>query len=146
MADTKSKAKLAILAVVLPLAGCGDLPRDPAGTMQAIRETGELRLGMAAGVPPQREAEEALQNAADLLEARVVRTQGPSEDLLARLEHGELDLVYGSFASASPWQQRVYFGHPPGWRVSPPKDEEAPRFASRLGENGWIMTMERLVR
>ena len=146
MANTKKRADLAILAAVLALAGCGDLPRDPEGTTRSIRETGELRLGMSAGVPPQREAEEVLQRAADLLGAKIVRTQAPSEDLFARLERGELDLVYGSFAANSPWKQRVYLGHPPAWRVDPPKDVEAPRFAYRRGENGWIMSMERMIR
>jgi hypothetical protein len=74
----------------------------------------------------------------------VTRVRGPGELLLARLERGELDLVYGTFAAGSPWRRNVHLGRAPGWRIPPPQDHEAPRFAFRLGENGWIMTMERL--
>jgi hypothetical protein len=134
----------ALLLTLSLVSSCGELPRDPERTTNLIREKGEIRLGMVAGVPPQAAAEREIAATAAHLGARVTRTHGPGELLLAQLERGELDLVYGTFAANSPWSKHVHLGRPPDWRVKPPKDREAPRFAYRLGENGWIMTMERV--
>lgn len=144
MASRSALRSLLAVAVLTGAAGCTELPRDPERTAELIREKGEIRLGVVAGVPPEPAAERQLATAASQLGARVTRTTGPGELLLAQLERGELDLVYGTFAASSPWSKHVHLGQPPAWRVAPPKDREAPRFAFRLGENGWIMTVERL--
>jgi hypothetical protein len=131
-----------ILGASLVLSGCG-LPRDPESTVRLIRENGSIRVGMVAGVPPDPAAERELSSAAESLGAGISRRQASGEVLLGQLERGELDLVYGKFATNSPWMRNVHIGRAPGWRIDPPPDLEVPRFAYRHGENGWIMTMER---
>jgi hypothetical protein len=143
MASIEHKGLLLIAACTL-LGACSNIPQDPERTTDLIRENGEIRLGMVAGVAPDHAAERQLATAAAELGATVTRTHGPGELVLAQLERGELDLVYGTFAASSPWKKAVYFGEPPGWRIAPPKGHEAPRFAFRLGENEWIMRMERI--
>lgn len=139
-----ARIRLALLVPLAMLPAACDLPRDPARTTELIRENGVIRLGMIEGVAREPAAERELAAAAQLLGARVERTSGPGEELLEKLERGELDLVYGSFAMNSPWARNVQLGRAPGWRVEPPSDHAAPRFAFRTGENGWVMTMERL--
>ena len=66
--------------------------------------------------------------------------------MLRELEEGRIDLVYGRFAKDSPWARKVHLGHALGVRAEPPKHVEAPRFAYRNGENGWIMLIEPAAR
>lgn len=135
-----------LAASALALAGCGDLPRDPAGTTERIERTHQIVLGAIDGAEPSARAQEVLEHVAARLDARVVRVGGHGEALLEALEKGELDLVYGRFAKASPWATHVYFGGPLGPRETVAADERAPRFAFRNGENGWIMRVERAAR
>lgn len=134
------------LALAVPLAllgaGCAELPRDPERTIDRIRERGTIRLGMVAAAAPDPRAEAALAAVAGQLGARIERHDGHGEDLLAGLDTGRYDIVYGRFADGSPWAGHVHLGTPPGWQRTPGKDERAPRFAFRNGENGWIMRVE----
>jgi hypothetical protein len=130
----------------LALVACADLPRDPAGTTERVGRTHELVLGRIDGALPSPRAEAILARVATRLEARVVQREGHGEALLEALEKGEVDLVYGRFARSSPWSRNVHFGSPLGRRDSVGKDEQAPRFAFRQGENGWIMLVEQAGR
>ncbi len=75
---------------------------------------------------------------------QVVRSD--SEDLLERLEKGELDLVYGKFPKSSPWKTAVNFSATPGYLGTVPKSEPVPRFATMKGENGWIMLIAEAIQ
>lgn len=123
----------------ISLGGCGDMPRDPERTEALVRESGTIRLGWVEGTPPDAKALEVLGHVARSTGARVERSVADSEHLLSELEHGKIDLVYGRFAQDSPWATKVHLGQALGWRAAPPKHVEAPRFAFRNGENGWIM-------
>lgn len=135
----------ALLGAV-PLAACGDMPRDPERTEALVRETGTIRLGWVEGTPPGPKANEVLAQIAQTTGATVERAAGDSEHLLGELEDGRIDLVYGRFAQDSPWATKVHLGYALGWRAEPPKHVEAPRFAFRNGENGWIMRFEKAAR
>lgn len=130
------------MALLALAAGCAELPRDPERTSERIRESGTVLLGRIRGAPPSPEAQAALARAAAQLDARVQATSGDGEELLDKLEKGELDLVYGEFAKSSPWAKHVHLGTPFGPREKVGKDERVPRFAFRHGENGWIMLVE----
>lgn len=138
--------RLLALPALLALAACADLPRDPEGTEALVRESGTLRLGVVTGAPADPHALAALARTGRATGAKVLRSQGDSEALLAELEGGKLDLVYGRFAMESPWATHVHFGKALGWRAEPPKHVAAPRFVYRNGENGWIMQVEGAVR
>lgn len=134
-------ALAAILIAVLPSA-CSDFPRDPAGTLDRVRASETIRLGMVEGAAPDPAAERVLARLSEKTGARIERMPGHGEELLEGLELGEYDLVYGHFADASPWAVQVHFGTPPGGPDKPPKSVSLPRFAFRMGENGWITAVE----
>lgn len=129
-------------ALGLTLLGC-DLPRDPEDTESLVRARETIRLGWVSGARPDPAAQATLAELSRRLGARVERREGESEALLSDLEKGRLDLVYGHFAQSSPWSRNVHLGEAEGWQTKPPKDHQAPRFAMRNGENGWIMTVAR---
>lgn len=138
------RAGLASIAVGMALtaSACGELPRDPDGTLQRVRATHVIRLGEVAGAPEDAAAKAALARVAAANGARIARRSGHGEELLEALEEGELDLVYGHFAEDSPWSAKVHIGKPPGSAEPPPKSQRAARFAFAMGENGWITAVE----
>lgn len=136
----------AVFASLALVAGCADRPRDPDGTSERIRDSGAVLMGTIQGAAPSPHAEATLARAAAQLGARVTPMPGPGEELLEKLEKGELDIVYGEFAMKSPWAKNVHFGAPLGPRATVGKDERVPRFVFRHGENGWITLVEQAAR
>lgn len=132
--------------VMAAAVGCADIPRDSERTEALVRESQTIRLGWVAGTPSEPKAQTVLAEVGRATNAQVQRREGDSETLLHDLEHGQIDLVYGSFAMDSPWMTKVYLGKALGWRAEPPKHVAAPRFAYRNGENGWIMRVERAIK
>ena len=126
----------------LLLAGCGDYPRDTAGTLDRVRGD-SLRIGRASvsGHP-----------AADRLVRELGRRTGGNpaimvgevEALLMQLEHGELDLVVGAFDKKTPWTKRVTFSKPLASAARGDGTEEI-KAASRNGEHAWAMEIDRAV-
>jgi hypothetical protein len=136
-------AAIVCLCTALTAAACSQPPSDPAGTTARIERSGTVVLGEVAAAPPSQAAEAVIARAAGQLGARVERRSGHGEELLDKLEHGQVDIVYGHFAKKSPWAAKVHLGEPIGRRKAVPGDEAVPRFAFRNGENGWIMRVER---
>lgn len=142
----KSARVGAALAAFALAAGCSELPRDPERTEALVRESGAIRLGWVTGAQSDPKALQVLGEVERITGARTERISGDSETLLSDLEDGKIDVVYGRFAQASPWAKKVHLGSALGWRASPPKHVETPRFAFRNGENGWIMRFERIAQ
>lgn len=134
---------IAVLLLAATTAACADFPRDPAATEHRVRASDTIRLGMVEGAAPDPASEAVLDRLAEATGARVERLPGHGEELLEGLETGDYDLVYGHFADASPWATKVHFGTPPSGPAKPPKSIALPRFAFRMGENGWITEVER---
>ena len=134
--------RMLIGALALMATACADLPRDPERTEALVRESGTIRLGWVTGAEPEPAAAAALQKVSSAIGAQVERREGDSEALLADLEDGKIDLVFGAFAMASPWHKKVHLGRALSYRAEPPGHVAAPRFAYRNGENGWIMRVE----
>jgi hypothetical protein len=126
-------------------AACTDLPRDPAGTTERVERTGKIIVGQIAGDDLSDQSAKILRGVAQRTGATVHIRQGAGEQLLADLEEGRIDLVYGCFAKSSPWSANVHLGPPMGRRKIVGKDERVPRFAFRNGENGWIAMVQREV-
>ena len=101
-------------------AGCGDWPRDPAGTLDRARG-GTLRAG-AAEAPPWvvRAADgtaagpeaELIAAFARSIGARVEWRWGSADELLRALERRELDVAAVGLTAATPWQTRVGLTRP----------------------------------
>jgi hypothetical protein len=137
--------RLLLLACVV-LAACGPYPRDVAGALDRIEQSHRIRIGFTT---LRREDEPAALDLVRRLEqatgARAELDTGPTEAQLARLEHGDLDLVIGEFAEDSPWIAPVAVIEPLSIR------REGKRWlglspVARNGENRWIALIEREVR
>lgn len=124
---------------VLVLAGC-DLPKDPDGTLDRVRE-GTLRAGLIAGEPYQEQDWNRLTRLAARLNARLEIVVGGAHGLVRRLEKGELDLV-ASLPKDTPFKSPG-FTHP----VGPPPFEGAmpPVWAVPAGENAWLQELNRFL-
>jgi hypothetical protein len=126
------------------LAACDSIPRDPDGTLERIRASGEFRAGLIADGD-----ERQLRAPAERLLARIgQRTgaaarveRGSAAQLLPRLEAGELDIVLGRFDRPSPWKRRVALSAPIAELRLPP-DPQDLRAAMPHGENAWIGLVE----
>ncbi|AHE52862.1 hypothetical protein [Sphingomonas sanxanigenens] len=137
----------AALALLMFLAGCDTLPRDPGGTLERVETTHRLRVGVAAGLPVSR-----TDRPARLIEALERRTgaraeirRGAAEPLFVALRAGRLDLVIAPVAADSPWATDITFG-PPLATTGEGDDRLDLVAAMRNGENRWIMLIERASR
>lgn len=111
---------LCLAVPLLLLTGCLDLPRDPHGTLQRIRD-GELRVGVLPVSPwivkkpdgsfAGAEAQ-LVQQLAESLRARIRWIEGSGDDLFNALHERELDLVIGGLTQDNPWQDRVVLTRP----------------------------------
>ena len=135
-----------IVALMCGLAACDSYPRDSAGTLDSVRARQTIRLGLASTERTDQPILDRL--SAELGKAtgaRIQVTGGSEEELLARLEHGELDLVAGHFAEDSPWLADAALIEP---LASRPVGERNIGLAlvARNGENAWIGLLEATVR
>lgn len=125
----------------LLLAACGPIPRDPEGTLDRVRASHVIRVGVVAG-GTDAEWRPLLARIAAATGARPQAKAGGLEPLLLRLEEGELDLVVGgAFAEDTPWVSRVTLGP-----VLHRQAKVAHHMVARNGENTWITLIEREAR
>ncbi|KZE88612.1 hypothetical protein [Microbacterium sp. TNHR37B] len=106
-----------VLALVALLSGCSALssiPTDPDGSLDRITG-GTVRVGVtdAPGLV-EMEGDRAAGPLADLVvgfaeerDARVQWTAGSEEELVDRLETGDLDLAIGGMTEETPWLDRA---------------------------------------
>jgi DNA-binding transcriptional LysR family regulator len=118
---------------LLLLAACDAIPQDPDRTLDHVRKRGEMRVGMVA--PPSEQA--FLRRVTAATGALLKHETGSTEDLLSKLEQGELDLVLGEFHASSPWSRKVSFV-PSLSKQSGGVDRMVVAAAARNGENRWI--------
>ena len=122
------------LLLPLALAGCGDIPNDPDGTLDRVRAERSFRAGVIAGRPAdaarQRDFLARIERAAG---ARASIEAGAAEQMLEKLETGALDIVVGTMTATSPWKTQVHFLPP----LRSGADLHLVAMA-RHGENAWI--------
>lgn len=122
--------------LLLLLAACGPIPRDPEGTLERVRQSHVIRVGVVAG---ETSWQPLLARVAAATGGAPRFEQGALEPLLLKLEEGELDLVVGGvFDEKTPWIKRVTLG--PVIRRDAPVNHH---MVARNGENAWIMLIER---
>lgn len=128
-----------IMAAVLLLGGCSGLPWDPEGTMDRVKNTKVLRAGIVADgdASPDAAQRRFLQFIADETGSRPRIVAGSTEELLPRIERGELDIVMGRFAADTPWGKRVTIMPTPR-QMGVENGDPAPAAVVRNGENGWV--------
>lgn len=131
---------LALAISALFLAACDQLPRDPEGSLDRIRQSGLLRVGIAG---PSHSAA-----ATRLVAALAAQTgthprlrRGSLEPLIADLDADRLDLIIAEMSESSPWMTRIAPG--PALRVRNIGEERLEeRALAKNGENRWIVLME----
>ena len=111
-------SRSASIVFLFLLAAC-DLPRDSDGTLDRVRG-GTMRVGVVIDSPWTKDSagviggiEVGMARAlAESLGARIEWIRAPEGELLAALQHRELDLVIGGLRATSPWKQRVALTRP----------------------------------
>jgi polar amino acid transport system substrate-binding protein len=110
--------RLLPILFLLSLAAC-DLPRDSDGTLDRVRG-GMMRVGVVIDTPWTKDSAGAVggieggmaRALAESLGARIEWVRAPEGQLLAALQHRELDLVIGGLRATSPWKQQVALTRP----------------------------------
>ena len=143
-------SKFSVLAFLtglatLALGGCDDFPNDIAATMDEVTETGVLHAGIVAGGRSEADERSLAEKIADAAGAEAEMESGSAEVLLHQLEEGELDIVVGKFAKASPWNGRVALTEAPNPEWEPARHEPVLRAAVRNGENRWLMFVNKTI-
>jgi hypothetical protein len=132
--------------LLLALAGCSYLPRDPEGTLERVRAERRVRIGVMTA--PQTDFGTAPAAFAGRIAratgARPEIRTGASEPLLLDLQAGRLDLVLGMVAPESPWRSEVAMLRPIAEQVDGNHILLTP--IARNGENAWIMLLDREAR
>ncbi len=134
-------------AGLLLLAACGEMPRDPEGTLERVRAEHVFRVGLISSGDHRDDAHrerDFLLRVARATGAQPVVTEGAAEPLLLKLEEGGLDLVVGTVAEKSPWLGRVAILEPLTQLGGEPARIVSP--IARNGENAWIMLLEHHAR
>lgn len=130
---------------MLCLAGCGNLPKDPDGTVDRIRREHVIRVGRVQGGSTTDAADwrRVLKRLEASTEAKPILQSGMLEPLLLDLEAGKLDAVVGGrFDEKTPWKARVSLG-PPLRTIQTSTGKTASHIVVRNGENAWIMMVQR---
>ncbi len=126
------------------MTACDDFPKDIAGTMDGVLTSGTMRTGVVAdgaGVE-----ERALANRiASSLGVSPEFISGTTEELVRRLNEGEIDIIVGEFAKATPWAERAAMTGPVR-AIDPPKDHPVLRALVRTGENRWLIFVSRTLK
>jgi len=131
--------------MLLCLAGCGNIPKDPEDTLDRIRREHVIRVGRVEGgsVADASKWRRVLARVEASTSAKPVFRSGMLEPSLLDLEAGKLDAVVGGrFDEKTPWKTRVTLGPPIG-RIETPSGATASHIVVRNGENAWIMLVQR---
>ena len=121
MAQARRASRVAVIGALVALvaSACGDLPRDPEGTLDRV-SGGTMRVGITDSDPwaiydegePTGTEVRILEAFAEEIDAEIEWRQGTEEDLMTALELRELDVVIGGLTSTNPWSAMVALTHP----------------------------------
>ncbi len=135
---------LGLLALAATASGCDEFPKDIAGTTEGVLARGAMRAGIVAGGPAVEERA-LVERLANSMSVDADIRDGATEDLIQRLNAGEIDVVVGEFAKSTPWSTRTAMTSS-ARAIAPPKDHPVLRALVRPGENRWLILVERTVR
>lgn len=144
----------AILTSALLLTGCGiDIPVDPDGTLDEIRASGELAVGVSPNPPfttlpespdgpPGGTEVELITGFAESLDAEPVWVVGGEEDLVRQLEEGEVQVLIGGLTAQNPHLTTTGMTRP--YVTTPEHGEQVKHVMAVVpGENALLSTLER---
>lgn len=129
--------------MLLSLAACGPLPRDPDGTVERVTRDRAFAVGQVAGAQSSGSTALLATLSREIKAKPTIRT-GKLEPLLLGLERGDIDLVIGArLDPKSPWAKRVTLTAPLDAIAADGTQEFA---AMRNGENAWIIRVDRVAK
>lgn len=134
------KNRIAALSLLWTLAGCDALPRDPDGTLDRVRQSQTIRVGLTGPGVPQH-ARQLIAALAQQNGARVTLKEGSLEPLLTELNADRVDLVIAEVAKRTPWKTLVAPG-PPLQVHGVGRERLEWRALMKNGENRWITQVE----
>lgn len=140
-------------AVLLALTGCANYPADPDHTLQRVTH-GTLRVGVSHNEPytsvtgpsPSGSEVDLVEQYARTLDAKIEWTEGGEEDLVTRMEKGQLDLVIGGLTKDTPWQKKVGLTRPYAETTNEFGQTEKHVLAIPLGENAFLLNLDRFLQ
>ena len=137
--------RVALLSCCLLMLGCGEIPMDAEGTVEAIGDTGELHVTIVSGTRDASPALDLVTRLADGLEAETRVIRKPAAIALRDLEEGMTDIVVGEFGRTSPESKEASLSDAIG--QPEPRDGKVPvlRFARKKGENRLITRTDLMV-
>ena len=147
-------ASLAMFVAGSLLAGCGlQIPTDPDGTLEEIRTSGELRVGVSPHPPfttlpeepdalPGGTEVELVTGFAETVGAEPVWVVDGEESLVKDLEEGEIHLLVGGLTAKSPWAKHVALTRP--YATTPEDGKQVDHVMAVVpGENALLSELER---
>lgn len=138
----------------LALAACAPhYPADPHRTLTTVTG-GTLEVGVSHNEPftsvegpvPAGSEAELARAFAETLDAEIAWTVGGEEELVGRLEHGQLDLLIGGLTQKTPWKNRVGLTRPYTRVVNEFGQTEKHVMAVRKGENAFLLELDRFLQ
>lgn len=145
---------LAALAALLA-GGCGlEVPSDPDGTLDRVRSTGELRVGVSPHPPfttlPEQPGGDPGGTEVELVEgfaqeqgAEPVYVVHGEEELVRLLQEGELDVMVGGLTSKTPWGKKHVATTRPYLTTREDDKDVKHVIATVRGENALLSALER---
>lgn len=146
----------AAATVLLAVTGCSaTIPSDPDGTLDRVTD-GTLRVGVSPNPPwtdlpggpdadPEGSEVDLVEGFAASIGADVEWVPGGEEDLIGRLERGELDLVIGGLTARSPWSEKAALTYRYTETTGPEGEKELHVMAAPMGENAFLVELERFL-
>jgi polar amino acid transport system substrate-binding protein len=132
----------AALLVGSGLAGC-DLPRDPEGTMQAVRGR-ELRVGVLNfGVNAENDRP-IVERLAASIGSKAIYVDGDAHALFEDLKRGRIHLVIGGVPKSTPFAKELGLSKPVG-PLHGAHEEDHRVLAVRPGENAFLLRVNQAI-
>lgn len=144
----------ALLTSALLLTGCGvDIPADPDGTLDEIRTSGEVTVGISPhppfttlpespGAPPGGTEVELVTGFAESLGAEPVWVVGGEEELVRQLEEGEIQVLIGGLTMKNPHLTKTGTTRP--YVTTPEHGTQVKHVMAVVpGENALLSALER---
>lgn len=137
-----------LLAVLL--SGCG-MPTDPRGTLENVRSSGELIVGVSPSPPwTVLERDSVTGSEVQLIEGFAARLGvrprwviGGEQHLVDQLANGQVHLVIGGITSDTPWTSKVAPTRSYATSEDPEGKQQQHVMLVRLGENRFLSELER---
>ena len=136
-------SRLLVALLVGPgLAGC-DLPRDPEGTLQAVRGR-ELRVGVLNfGVNAEKDRP-TVERLATSTGSKVIYLEGDAHALFEDLKRGRIHLVIGGVPKSTPFAEELGLSKPVG-PLHGAHEEDDRVLAVRPGENAFLLRVNQAI-